>query len=743
MSRPPTIFAETPKQARRMMSELYSEAYLNGKIVGIDSEFVPITNEPVLVSFSWGRGIRRVVRAELFKEVFGEWVIDPQTKLAYQNYKADVETFEMLGISASDLVKSFYIDTMVAGVLRDETLLHHGLKAQMRHWLDWFRREYGQLFCYVPPGMKKPIILDPRQVMDDLPPNALLGAVKKWGSSKGGHKTGPRSREEWIQTILDYAGDDAEGTAILAKDHRSYLRKTNYWDTYCRVDRLFTTTLMRCEDAGVMLNIPRLHEILRKQEIRIMRAEHCFRTASGNPKLNLRSGPQMRALLIDEWDWPVNPEMVGDKSGEASLDKEAMTWWAREHNLEMAEVKLAFNNANTMRGTFLKGLIEGVGDDGRLRSDLNQIGAKRMGRISSRKIEVMVEETRTLKNGTTKTSIKKKKVGANLQNIPARKEKDPDGIRRAFRAPLHGEVAWDGKPADGDHTLVVCDYSGFHWVLVIHWISLRTGSSKMLDVMTQRGSPSAVHAYTAINMFENTIHRCDSTCAALGKPHRQNKSIRLGDLPMDDWKLAKKIFPDQYTYAKNTTFGLIFLGSPWTLARNTGRDPRNPDHLREAEAHYEKWHSTYPEIKTEYQQPMIDHGYEHGWVPTIAGRRIHVDSLLRGEDSSGRFIKDEKKRKNSVQHGESICTNGPAQGSESDIVKEAMNLLSQSEFLHDRRAAPLFPVHDEVLVEAPLIHGQEVLDEQIRLMKLPYRNKMKFELSVEGAFGIDWATAKP
>ena len=72
-----------------------------------------------------------------------------------------------------------------------------------------------------------------------------------------------------------------------------------------------------------------------------------------------------------------------------------------------------------------------------------------------------------------------------------------------------------------------------------------------------------------------------------------------------------------------------------------------------------------------------------------------------------------------------------------------MNLLSQSEFLHDRRAAPLFPVHDEVLVEAPLIHGQEVLDEQIRLMKLPYRNKMKFELSVEGAFGIDWATAKP
>ena len=745
--RSPTIYADTPKQARRLMDELYREAYLQGKVTATDTEFVPISHEPVLMSYSWGKDIRRVVRAELVKEFFGDWLVDPETKLAYQNYKEDVETFEALGFTASDLERSFYIDVMVAGVLRDETLVRHGLKAQTLHWLKWSRSEYSHTFCYVPPEKKKAIVMDPRQVMDNLPPDALVGAILKWAGAKGQHTTGPRTPEEWAQIMIDYAGDDAEGTQRLAVLHRSYLKKVGYWDQYVNVDRPFTLTLMKCEDSGALIDQPVLQTILRKQEIRIMRAEHCFRAAAGNPMLNLRSGPQMKKLLIDEWEWPTNPDMVSPK-GEPKMNKEVLNWWLTKHKLEMAEVKLAFNNASTMRGTFLLGILNGISEDGRLRSDLNQIGGKTSGRISSRKFDVLIEESFTLKSGVTKTRIKKKKAGANLQNIPARKEKDPDGIRRSFRAPRVGEITAWGDKATEPHGLLVADYSGFHLVLVANFVAELTSESAMVDVMRKYGTPSAVHVYTTIQMFKHTPpHYCDpSTCKDRSgewkKLHGPGKSFSLKDFTMDDWKMVKPIFPDQYTYSKNTNFALIFLGSPWTLAYNTGRDPGVEEELDECKRHYDDWYELYPEVPI-YQRHMIDHGYEHGWVPTIGGRRGHVQKMLEGCDAFGNYIRDDDKRKGMIKHGERVCTNTPAQGSEADIVKMALNLIAQSPKMRKWRAAPLFPVHDEVVCEAPLNISALALEEQIRLMKEPYKDRMKVPLAVEGAVGDDWMSAKP
>lgn len=747
--RPPVIFAETKKQARQLMDELYREAYLEGKVTAVDTEFVPISHEPVLMSYSWGRGIRRVVRAELVKDHFGDWLVDDQTKIAWQNYKEDAETMEMLGVPQEDLKDSFYIDVMVAGVLRDETLIKHGLKAQMLHWLKWYRKEYNQIFTYVPPGMKKAIVLNPRQVLDDLPPEALLGAVTKWGGSKGGHTTGPRTAEEWFQIMLDYAGDDAEGTQRLAIDHRSYLKKTDYWDKYVKVDRPFTLTLMQCEESGAFIDQPTLRKILRKQEIRILRAEHCFRAAAGNPKLNLRSGPQMKKLLLEEWGWPAHPDIRSEKTGEPGMDKEVLAWWLQKHGLQMAEVKLAFNNASTMKGTFLQGLLDGVSEDGRLRSDLNQIGAKTSGRISSRKFDVLLEEEYTLKSGEVKVRVRKKKGGANLQNIPARKEKDPDGIRGAFRAPRIGETTAWGDKATEPHKLLVADYSGFHLVLVANFVADLTNTSAMVDVMRKYKTPSAVHVYTTIQMFKHVKpHYCDKEkCfdvkkGAWKKCHGENKSFSLKEFTMDDWELVKPIFPDQYTYSKNTNFALIFLGSPWTLAYNTGRDANDPEQLEECKRHYDDWYELYPEIPI-YQNHMIDHGYEHGWVPTIGGRRGHVEKMLQGCDRTGKYIQDEDKRKKMIKHGERVCTNTPAQGSEADIVKMALNLIRESKLLRKLRVAPLFPVHDEIACEGPERTSKEGLDEQIRLMKEPYKEKMKVPLAVEGGIGDNWILAKP
>jgi hypothetical protein len=111
----------------------------------------------------------------------------------------------------------------------------------------------------------------------------------------------------------------------------------------------------------------------------------------------------------------------------------------------------------------------------------------------------------------------------------------------------------------------------------------------------------------------------------------------------------------------DTNFALLFLGSPWTLAFNTGRDANDPEQLEECKQHFDHWFELYPEIKL-YQQDMIDHAYEHGWVPTIGGRRGHVKNMLEGCDKSGKYIEDPDKRKGMIKHAERLATNIWAQG---------------------------------------------------------------------------------
>jgi hypothetical protein len=125
------------------------------------------------------------------------------------------------------------------------------------------------------------------------------------------------------------------------------------------------------------------------------------------------------------------------------------------------------------------------------------------GRISSRKGIEEVEETYTLKSGAERTRVRKVKVGANLQNIPSRKEKDPDGIRGAFIAPKTGQVTSWGDVAKEDCTLIVCDFSGFELCMAIHWSSSLVDNSPMLALMHKYGSPSSVHANTAIKLYAN------------------------------------------------------------------------------------------------------------------------------------------------------------------------------------------------------------------------------------------------
>lgn len=724
------------------------------------------------MSLSWHSfDVRIVVEGHLVQEFFGEHIADRRTKLVYQNYGADADVLYNMDIDP-DL--AFHADTMVMGWLHDETLVHHGLKQQSLHFLHWPRKEYDKLFCYVPRGKSKPITMTPKQVLYGVPDDAL----------------DIRSQEEWFELMLQYSGDDAASTIGLYKKHRRYLEDIGYWQNYLYIDQPFTITLMRCQERGVLIDMKKLSAIRRKVGKRIMRSIHSFRSLVDRPTLNLNSGPQLQKLLIDELEWPIKMiedkrkysptygEMIPDpmfmtKGGKKSppkpkLDKEALTWYSDEHGFVLADIKLNYNRERTKEATFLGGIVSGVSPDGRLRSHFNQIGAD-TGRISSRKQVKRIKIKYKTRGGEERFREKNVKVGANLQNIPSRKEKDPDGIRGAFVAPDKKQYTARGFKAREKNILIVADYSGFELCMMIYWtFAIGVVNPKMLGIMQKFKSPSACHAFTAINMYAPDIHKCDDRCVKEDSKWKHadgkvGKKWKMGDIPMEQWALVKKLFPDQYTLSKNNNFNLLFGGSAQMMARLRGLDYRDEEVLAECEAQIEAWNDTYPEV-VEYQRHMVKHGYDEGWVPTISGRRANVRELLESDD------------KGDVGHGERKCMNTPCQGSAADIVKVAMNLIENDEELASydtgamfkirrgrrvfKRIKPvqavslLFPVHDEIITECPERYKEEVTKRIVHLMKKPFSKKnrpeyghapygiLPFEIDVEAKTAVDWLSAK-
>jgi DNA polymerase-1 len=543
----------------------------------------------------------------------------------------------------------------------------HGLKHSGLKWLKWRRQSYSGLFSYVPDGKKKPVILMPSQIMAKDLPDEMLRVC---------------SAEEWINRFVDYSGDDAEQTIALYKVLRKKLKDRGYWDEYLRVDRPFTISLRHCAERGVLLDQPRLRDLEDEVYKEMLRLTRVFRDESGRPDINLNSIQQLQKLFFDDLDWPRRKDLMTDK-GQPQLNRIALNWYADEHGFSLADHLRRFRKLKTLKGTFLTGLLKGVDDDGRLRSDFNQIGAT-SGRISSRKIERQIEVTRTLKSGKQKTTTKKVKVGANLQNIPSARN-DPYGVRGAFIA----------RPG---YQILCADMSAFELYMAIYNAS-KTGPSKMLNILKAGGD---IHSMTAHVL-------CDLDC------------------PIEDVKTLHKELRDNV--GKTCNFNLLYGGGAKMLCSIIGWDHRNPRHLKKAEGFIKKWHALWPEMGR-YQKATVAFGYNHGYVETISGRRIHVKNLLESPDKWKRL------------HGERICMNGPCQGSAADIMKEAMNLIDQDEQLRDLKYEQLFPVHDEIVGEAPTPHAQTALDRKMELMRKPYKDALPFPLVVEGSYGDNWLIAK-
>ena len=164
-------------------------------------------------------------------------------------------------------------------------------------------------------------------------------------------------------------------------------------------------------------------------------------------------------------------------------------------------------------------------------------------------------------------------------------------------------------------------------------------------------------------------------------------------------KPESEVTRDDRNRAKVFNFGVLYGLTAFGLSVREGI-PRD-----EAEAFITAYFEAYPQV-AEWRERTVNESRERGYAETLTGRRRYIPDLRAGN----RTVR---------QAAERIAMNMPIQGTASDIIKIAMNLIDAE--LIERRAAGkqarmVLQVHDELIFELPRAELDEVREMATRLM---------------------------
>ncbi|HZG68814.1 MAG TPA: DNA polymerase I, partial [Herpetosiphonaceae bacterium] len=152
-------------------------------------------------------------------------------------------------------------------------------------------------------------------------------------------------------------------------------------------------------------------------------------------------------------------------------------------------------------------------------------------------------------------------------------------------------------------------------------------------------------------------------------------AARLFGVPMD------QVSKNQRRIAKMTVFGVIYGISSFGLSART-------DLSREdAQKMIDGLFATYPGLRR-YVDETLQFGREHGYVETLMGRRRYAPELKSSH--GGRR-----------QAAEREAINAPIQGTNADLIKQAMVRLHAELQRRGLQARMLLQVHDELVLEVP------------------------------------------
>ncbi len=200
---------------------------------------------------------------------------------------------------------------------------------------------------------------------------------------------------------------------------------------------------------------------------------------------------------------------------------------------------------------------------------------------------------------------------------------------------------------------------------------------------------------------------------------REDKDIhaatasKIYGIPMD------KISPDMRRKAKEVNFGILYGIGSYGLKVRLGISQG------EAKSLIELYFKTYPNVK-KYITSTIEFAKKNGFVETLKKRRRYLPNI----NSKNNAVRSFEER---------AAINMPIQGTAADMIKIAMNKISERFQELQLKSAMILQVHDELLFE---VYKDEI-DTVKRIIKTEMENAIPLNVPVKVDIGIgkNWLDA--
>ncbi len=256
---------------------------------------------------------------------------------------------------------------------------------------------------------------------------------------------------------------------------------------------------------------------------------------------------------------------------------------------------------------------------------------------------------------------------------------DPNLQNISVRDDESREIRRAFKPAEGAYFLS-CDYSQIE----LRVLASLADEQKMIDAFN---SGVDIHEKTAMDVF----------------------GLKEGE-----------VTPLDRRHAKAVNFGVVYGISDFGLANQTNLS------FKDAKKFIDNYFETYPAIKAFLDQ-QVENCQRDGYVSTILKRRRYISEIHDRNYMMREF-------------GKRAAMNSTIQGSAADIIKIAMNRMSQALKEKGLRSKLLLQVHDELIFEVPE-EELEIMQELVKdVMAHAYPLKVRLDSSM--SIGKTWYEAK-
>jgi len=219
-------------------------------------------------------------------------------------------------------------------------------------------------------------LIDPAEARYDLPD--LIEKYTQWARpSDDAAGAGQLDLDGTSQSDADLAGRDALAVHHLVEPIRASLDAQGMAELYATIENPLVMVLAKMEHIGIAVDIDELEGLNTKLTNEVESLVQELRDVAEMPDLNLNSPKQLRELLYDvKGLTPIKKTKTGPSTDAATLEKLEHEW------PEFLAPLRRHREVEKLRGTYGKGLLAEVADDGRIHATFNQTVA-RTGRLSS------------------------------------------------------------------------------------------------------------------------------------------------------------------------------------------------------------------------------------------------------------------------------------------------------------------------------------------------------------------------